>query len=118
MNQQKVEGMCLPCKSVETRNWFAWNDLMPPQPDFFFIAGEVCVPNPAVQPLLAPSVPPGINPAVLLLDLYLLQSPGIWTEDFIWNSVRYERKIIRGYTHVEIRSGGDTIATVEVQDIH
>lgn len=118
MAKKQVEGMCLSCKGVETQDWYAWNDLMPPQPDFFHITGEVNVPNPGVTPSLAPAVPQGINPAILLLDLYLVQQPGVWPQVFVWKPARFDKKILRGYTHVEVRCDGKTIATVEVQDIH
>ena len=118
MTDHKFEGMCHPCNDAETRDWYAWNDLMPPQPDFFHITGEVYVSNPGVEPMLTPSVPQGINPAILMLDLYLCQKPGIWPQVFIWRSVRFDKKIVDKYTHAHIMCGGDILATVDVQDVH
>ena len=118
MAKQHVEAMCLPCKKAKTRDWYAWNDLMPPQPNYFRITGEVYVPNPGVDPMLVPTEPPGINPAILLLDLYLCQQSGIWPQVYVWKPVRFEKKIIRGYTHAQIMCEGKQIASIEVQDVH
>lgn len=117
MASEKVEGQCLPCVSADTRDWYAWNDLQPPIPDYFHITGEVFVPNPGVDPLLVPTVPQGFNPKILLLDLYLCQKPGIWPQVMVWKPVRYTRKIIDGYESVEILCDGERIASVKVEDI-
>ena len=60
---------------METRNWYAWINTMPPKPDDFHIIGEVFVGNPGVEALLTPKQPQGINPRIFLLDLHLIQKP-------------------------------------------
>lgn len=57
-----------------------WNDTMPPKPDTFHMVGEVQVPNPGVEVLLAPRTPQGINPQTLLLTLLLVQRAGVWPQ--------------------------------------
>lgn len=57
-----------------TRDWQAWNNLMPPRPYEFHIIGEVLVPNPGVRPLLAEI--PSEDPETIHLELLLIQEPG------------------------------------------
>ncbi len=52
---------------VDTRNWYAWNNQMPPPPDDFHVVGEVEVPNPGVEVRLVERVPAG-NQSCLLVD--------------------------------------------------
>ncbi|MCC2113971.1 MAG: hypothetical protein KDJ16_18190 [Hyphomicrobiales bacterium] len=118
MAEKSQDGGCVPCTDVKTRDWYAWNDLQPPQPDYFHITGEVLVPNPGVEPLLVPTEPQGINPQILMLDLYLCQKPGFWPQVLVSKPVRYDKKITTGYTEVNIMCQGKIIARVKVDDIH
>jgi len=113
-----ADNACLPCKGTQTRDWYSWNDLRPPLPDYFHLTGEVYVANPGVDPLLVTAEPQGINPRVLLLDLYLCQKSGIWPQVLVWKPVRFEKKISEGYEQVVIRCDGADVASVEVQDTH
>jgi hypothetical protein len=77
---QIADGGTIAIAQPTTRNWFAWNDLMPPGPPSFHIIGDVQVPNPGVDLLLTERVPQGINPAIILLDLHFIQLPGLWPQ--------------------------------------
>ena len=107
------EGGVLTTSNIATRDWNAWNDLMPPKPDEFHVVGEVQVPNPGVDVLLAPRLPQGINPRILLLDLILIQRPGNWTQLLVWKQARYD-KLNAKYESVQIFFGADVIATMPV----
>ena len=113
------QGHVINSKTVNTRNWHAWNNLMPPPPYSFFVVGEVEVPNPGVEALLVPKVPQGTNPAILMLDLHLIQKPGVWPQNVTWVQARYE-KIITGkqYSEVEIFYNNQRIALIPVIDVH
>lgn len=115
MKTEKFEAGCLSCAGFETREWYAWLNRMPPPPDDFHVIGEIYVPNPGVTPILVPKVPQGINPAILLLDLYLIQQPGAWPSVFVWKQIRYEKiaPTVR-YTQVHIFCEEKTIADIEV----
>lgn len=115
----KMEGGVVPCDAIETRDWYAWNNLMPPPPNRFFITGEVLVPNPGVVPVLCFKVPQGINPSILLLDLWTIQLPGVWPQVLVWKTVRYER-IIGGfpYQRVNVFCGDEIIVDAPVIDVH
>ena len=114
-DQVKAEGSTIPCKGIETRDWYAWLNLMPPPPDDFHVIGEAYVPNPGVEALLVPRVPQGSNPAILLLDLYLVQLPGVWPQVFVWKTARYD-KYNPGmkYTQVQVFCGDEVIADIKV----
>lgn len=112
-------GCLVPCTGVETRDWYAWNNKMPPRPDEFHIVGEVQVPNPGVDVELVRREPQGINPAIILLDLILTQRPGIWPQVLTWKRVRFDQVLTGdGYEEASILCGKDVIAKVKVEDIH
>ncbi len=110
---------CLPCDNVSTRDWYAWLNRMPPPPDDFHVSGEVLVPNPGVDVLLVPKQPQGINPKYLLMDLYLVQRPGIWPQVQVWKPARYDKTPAgTAYEHVQIFCGDKSIADVPVEVVH
>lgn len=100
-------------RGLPTREWYAWNNLMPPKPDDFHVVGEVQVPNPGVDVLLVPKEPQGINPRILLLDLIAVQKPGIWPQVLTWKSIRYD-KVNATYDGVQIFLGATLIADLPV----
>ena len=51
--------------------------------------GEVLVGNPGIQAVLRYAEPQGLNPAILLLRLDLIQQPGIWPTVMTWVQARY-----------------------------
>jgi hypothetical protein len=118
-DEKSVEGRCLPCQGTETRDWYAWLNLMPPPPDDFHVVGEVYVPNPGVDPFLTPRVPQGFNPSILLLNLYLIQRPGVWPAVQVWKQARYDKigAPIK-YTQVQIFCDEEVIADIPVQEVH
>lgn len=90
---------------------------MPPKPDELRVCGDIMVSNPGVRPMLTMRNPQGSNPAVLILDLYLIQQPGMWNPVIVCAQVRFDRVIpfgAAGYTSVEICSDGEQIAQVSV----
>jgi hypothetical protein len=103
--------------ATQCKDWQAWLDKMPPKPDELHVTGDVMVGNPGVQPTLAMRNPQGLNPAILILDLYLVQQPGMWPQVMTCASVRFDRVLPPGatdYTSVEIYSDGEQIAQVDV----
>lgn len=109
----------LSCKGAKTKDWYAWNNKMPPKPDDFHIVGEVEVPNPGVIVSLVPRVPQGINPKILLMDLHLRQLPGVWPQVTTWKQVRYDKILVNSeYESVTIFCGADVVANIPVDTIH
>ncbi|MCR9118629.1 MAG: META domain-containing protein [bacterium] len=111
-------GRPVSCKGVETRDWYAWNNKMPPKPDDFHIVGEVEVVNPGIEVSLIPLVPQGINPRILLMGLHLRQLPGIWPQVLTSKQVRYDKVMVDSdYESVTIFCGGDIITSISVETI-
>jgi hypothetical protein len=106
---------------MKTRNWYAWINLMPPKPDDFHVIGDALVGNPGVQAELCMREPQGSNPSILLLDLHLVQRPGMWPEVMTWMQCRYDRTlspIDPRYTDVEVFYDGSPIASIKVDEVH
>lgn len=100
---------------VQSENWTAWINKMPPPPDELHVRGEVIVGNPGVDVYLFKTVPQGINPDILLLDLVLVQQPGIWIPKVTKKTARYEEVgASLAYSSVSILSGGTSITQIDV----
>ena len=102
---------------ILTQNWNAWNDLMPPKPNHINVVGEVQVGNPGILAQLNPKVPQGINPTILMLDLHLVQQPGIWPQHVTFAQARYTKIENGKYGEVAIYFGGTEIAKIQVKDV-
>ncbi len=63
--------------------------------------------------------PQGIDPNILLLDLFLYQRPGIWPQVVVWKPVRYD-SVVRGvaYTEVSVLCDGEPIQDITVEEVH
>jgi hypothetical protein len=119
MADAPVDAQAVKIKSPDTRGWYAWNDLMPPTPDFVHVVGEVLVPNPGVGAELTYREPQGINPAILLLDLTLHQKPGIWPQVLVWKPVNYDAVLgATKYARAVIFYDGAPLIALDVQDVH
>jgi hypothetical protein len=102
---------------MKTQSWYAWLDLTPPKPDEFHVVGDIFVSNPGIQASLHKKNPQGINPKILLLDLLLIQQPGMWPQVMTWVHARYDRVLPPSspqYESVEIFLDGKSIKKVPV----
>lgn len=102
---------------TQCKDWQAWLDKMPPKPHELHVVGDVMVSNPGVQPTLTMRIPQGINPAILMLDLHLVQQPGMWPQVMTCAPVRFDRVMPPGapdYASIEIYSNREQIAQVDV----
>lgn len=94
----------------EHQGWYAWENLQPPGPHRLHVIGDVVVSNPGVEASLVEKYPQGFNPTILLLELILVQRPGIWPQVLVKKQVHFEKitqDIPYKYRSVEIFSGGD-----------
>ena len=108
----------VPCEGKPTRGWYAWNNRMPIGPGSFHTIGEVEVGNPGIIAILAPKIPQGMNPTILLLDLHLRQRPGMWPQVVTWATARYDSDIPDPpYTHVQVFCEEQEITNVPVENI-
>lgn len=92
---------------------------MPPPPDALHVRGEVAVANPGVDVYLYKKHPQGINAAILLLDLVLVQRPGIWPDVITTKPATYE-EVGRNlnYGTIEIHSQGEPPVSIPVEIVH
>jgi hypothetical protein len=102
--------------TIETRNWNAWINKMPPPPDTLHVRGEVEVSNPGVHVALFKKQPQGFNPQIILLELFLIQQPGIWPDVVTIKPAAYEEVgQSLSYTNAEVFQQGETVASMPVQ---
>lgn len=77
--------------AIDTSDWYAWLNKMPPGPASFHVTGVVHLPSPGHDARLVPASPQGINPSELILDLQVTRRPGIWPQVITPVSVRYDQ---------------------------
>jgi hypothetical protein len=96
---------------IDTSDWYAWLNKMPPGPASFHVTGVVQLPTPGYEARLVPASPQGINPKELILDLKVTPLPGIWPQVFTPVSVRYDQSPAGvDYTGVLVREpDGDAV---------
>jgi hypothetical protein len=106
--------------SIQNKDWHAWLNTMPPKPDDFHVTGEVIVANPGITAQLTKRSLQGVNPAILLLDLHLVQQAGNWPQVQTCYQARYDQVIAPrtpAYTAVQIFAGNEEIAKIDSIDI-
>jgi hypothetical protein len=114
----KEYGKGGPICPFDTRDWYAWVDLMPPGPKSFHVVGSVLAPTPGYKASMKPAVPQGINPKQLILELELVPLPGNWPQVLTWIEARYDQESFDGdYDEVAIRCGGEILAVVPVEEV-
>lgn len=104
--------------NIAAGGWYAWINMMPPPPDDFHVIGEIEVANPGVKAELTKRIPQGINQKILLLDLHLVQQPGMWPQVMTSATARYDQILTPKSVHfeqVQIFYMGSVIATLDVE---
>jgi len=106
---------------METRNWYAWINLMPPKPDDFHVVGDILVGNPGIEAQLSVREPQDTNPNILLLDLHLVQKPGMWNQVMTLVQARFDKVLTPNspmYERVEIFLNNELIEEVPVEEVN
>ncbi len=104
---------------METKNWYAWIDTMPPKPHTLYVIGEILIDPLGVTPKLFIKEPQGINPSILLLDLRLVPlTPlqGATSSPAAWIPCRFEKTLTPSeprYSEVEVFFDGEKIAHIK-----
>ena len=103
---------------IEHFGWTATEDRQPPGVRLY-VAGKVVTSNGGLQPRLTKTVPQGIKPTILLLDL-TIEDTGIGTTDVAPRDVRYEEVIQPDqYRSITIRWEGRDLHTItEISVVH
>lgn len=108
---------CDTSSPVQTSDWAAWVNRMPPGPASFHVTGLVVLPTPGYEVALVPASPQGINPADLILDLVITERPGVWPQVLTTVSARYDISNYSGrYTSVLIRIPDDDAIQIPVEE--
>lgn len=103
----------------ETRKWKAELNLMPISPRPLRVTGEVKTTAGNLKPRLKMAKPQGINPAILILDLAIVDTGGPGTTDVTFRPARYAKPAKQGqYQEVNIRFDGKIIARAKVTESH
>lgn len=102
---------------LDTSEWFAWVDRMPPGPASFHVTGTVTLPSPGFEARLEVASPQGINPADLILDLRVTRRPGVWPQVVTNVSVRYDLASYPGYQSVLVRLPDGEAIQLAVEEV-
>lgn len=113
-----IESRAEDCMNKD--DWTAWINKMPPPPDSLHVVGSVLAMNMGQTASLTRAVPQGINPAILILDLKMVQKPGIWPQAVVPRLVRFDIKDYAEAPHsqVTIRSSAECSVTIDVEAAH
>jgi hypothetical protein len=104
--------------TIDSHDWHAWIDRMPPGPPSFHVTGVVVLPTPGFELRLEPASPQGINPAELILDLKVNPLPGIWPQIVTSMSVRYDQNPAKvAYQNVLLREPDGDSVQVPVEEV-
>lgn len=77
---------------------------MPPAPGSFHVTGVVVMPSPGYDVRLVPASPQGLDPAELVLELWIGERPGFWPQVVTPVTVRYDVESYQGsYETVLVR---------------
>lgn len=94
---------------VSDCEWSAVQDFMPPGAPTLRVRGLCTMPTPGYRLSLTRTVPQGINPAILLLDLRVEPPTGFVTQVLTPTPVEYEEEGEQRFTEVQIQPEGTRI---------
>jgi hypothetical protein len=105
--------------TVDTTDWYAYLDKMPPGPPSLHVSGVVYLPTPGYDAVLVPASPQGINPKELILDLVVTPRPGLWPQVITAASVRHDDRTPGiAYEGILIREPDGDGVHIDVEDVH
>lgn len=105
--------------TVDTSDWYAWLNKMPPGRPSLHVTGIVQLPTPGYDAMLVEAQPQGTNPTELILDLKVTPRPGIWPQVVTPVSVRYDESPAGTmYQGVLVREPDGDAMHIEVDIVH
>jgi hypothetical protein len=103
---------------VDTGDWYAWLNKLPPGPASLHVSGVVYLPTPGYDVCLVPHVPQGINPVELILDLQVTPRTGFWPQVVTPVNVRYDqRPALVDYKGVLVREPDGDLVHFDVEEV-
>jgi hypothetical protein len=104
--------------SIDTRNWYAWENNMPPGPVRLQATGEVKTPSAHKLPRLTRAKPQGINPKILILDLTVEETGKVGPEVVDFRRAYYEEGCKpEQFTEVQINCEGSLLQMIKVERV-
>jgi hypothetical protein len=104
--------------TLDSHDWHAWINRMPPGPASFHVTGVAVLPTPGFEVSLVAASPQGINPADLILDLKVTPLPGAWPQHVTSMSARYDQSPASvAYQSVLIREPDGETLQVPVEEV-
>ena len=102
---------------LDTEDFYAWVNRMPPGPPSFHVTGTVVLPTPGYDVKLVPATPQGINPRDFIMDLQITERPGKWPQVVTPMTVRYDVQDYKGqYASVLVRLPNGEAIQLEVEE--
>lgn len=102
---------------LDSTDWAAWVNRMPPGPASFHVTGTVVLPTPGYSVELVAASPQGSNPADLILDLRITERPGVWPQVITPMTVRYDVTDYKGnYQSVLVRQPNGESIQIPVEE--
>lgn len=104
-------------KSKPYRNFYAFEHAWTSKLLLIRVSGEVLVGNPGIVAMLRYAEPQGINPAILLLRLDLIQKPGFWPTLITWVRAKYSALLIKKGTYKQVTIINDDLGSITIDVI-
>lgn len=103
---------------VDTTDWYAWHNRMPPGPASLHVTGSVTLPTPGYDVALRVAMPQGINPSQLILDLVVTPRPGMWPQVITHQSVRFDQDPVIGkYDSILVREPDGDQVHIDIDEV-
>jgi hypothetical protein len=90
-------------RELACSNWSAWHDFMPGRPPTLYVVGLCTFPTPGYTVVLKKAFPPGLNPAILILDRVVTPPAGSEPDRLDMVDVRFAERTSAEYDQVYIR---------------
>jgi hypothetical protein len=84
-------------------DWSAWHDFLPGKPPTLYVVGLCTFPTPGYTVALTKAFPPGLNPAILILDRVVTPPTGPQPDRIDMVDVRFAERTSAEYDQVYIR---------------
>jgi hypothetical protein len=90
-------------REIACGDWSAWHDFMPGRPPTLYVVGLCTFPTPGYTVFLRKAFPPGLNPAILILDRVVIRPTSPQPERVDLVDVRFAERTSAEYDQVYIR---------------
>ena len=93
-------------RELSCGDWSAWHDFMPGGPPTLYVVGLCTFPTPGYTVVLKKAFPPGLDPAILILDRVVTPPAGPQPDRIDLVDVKFAERTSVEYDQVYIRPDG------------